>query len=79
MTGGLKEAKGRISFYCPNNNVSDPDSLIPDPDPAFSIESLNGSGSRVLMNKNCKKFTAGKLFFLNFFIKNCNLHIPRPP
>ncbi len=34
-----------------------------------------GSGSRVLITKNCKKFTAKKSFF---FIKNCNLLILRP-
>jgi hypothetical protein len=36
------------------------------------------SGSRVLMTKNCKKFTAGKK--INFLrIKNYNLPSPRPP
>jgi hypothetical protein len=57
-------------------SVSDPNSLIPDPDPAFKAEYCSGSGSRsgdpnevpdrVLMTKNWKKFTAEKKFN-NFF------------
>jgi hypothetical protein len=39
-------------------SVSDPDPLIPDPDPAFSTEHKSVSESRVLMTKNWKKFTA---------------------
>jgi hypothetical protein len=42
-----------------------------------TYRSGSGYGSRVLMTKNWKKFTAEK--FLNFFwIKNYNLPIPRP-
>jgi hypothetical protein len=37
-------------------SVSDPDSLIPDPDPAFSVEYR--SRSRVLMIKKLKKCAA---------------------
>jgi hypothetical protein len=41
------------SFQC----FLDPDSLIPDPDPAFLAEYQSGfgSGSRVFMAKNVKK------------------------
>jgi hypothetical protein len=36
-----------------------------------------GSGSRFLMTRSEKKFTAETLIF--FYIKNCNSRIPRPP
>ncbi len=38
----------------------------------------SGSRSKVLMTKNWKKFRA-EIKFKYFLIKNCNLHIPRPP
>ncbi len=36
-------------------------------------------GSRVFMTENLDKFTAGKFLLYIFWIKNCNLLIPRPP
>jgi hypothetical protein len=35
------------------------------------------TGSRSLMTRNRKKFTAGKK--CSFLFKNCNLPVPRPP
>ncbi len=43
-----------------SESVSDPDSLSPDPDPAFLAEYRYGSGSRILMAKNVKTFRAEK-------------------
>jgi len=43
---------------------SDPDSLIPDPDPAFQVK--HQSGSRVLTTKDWKTFIAGKNFLIFF-------------
>jgi hypothetical protein len=45
----------------------DPDSLNPVPDPGFGEQKLK------------KKVPTAEIFFLLFFIKNCNLLIPRPP
>ena len=45
--------------YLRRASVSDPDSLIPDPDPVFLAEYW--SGSEVLMTKNLKKFTVKKI------------------
>jgi hypothetical protein len=57
------------------DSVSNPYSFYTDPDPAFQAEYR--SGSRVLMTKNLKKFTAEKIIF--FYIKSFNLPIQRPP
>jgi hypothetical protein len=67
-----------ISYLTIKTSVSDPDSLRPDPDPAFFAEYR--SGSRVLMTKTLKKFTAEKKFDI-FFIKiaiSLGLHKGRP-
>jgi hypothetical protein len=58
----LKQVSGSSHSLPPNFagshisvSVSDPDSLIPDPYPAFQA-----AGSKVLMTKNWKKCTAEK-------------------
>ncbi len=54
-------------------NVSEPDSMSPDPDPIR----IQGFYDRKW--KNGKKFTAGKIFVKFFWIGNCNLlHKGRP-
>ncbi len=57
--------------------------LVADPDTESGSSSESGSGSssesRVLMTKNCKKFTSVKLFKNIFWIENSNLLVLRPP
>ncbi len=62
------------------NSVSDRDSLIPDPDPAYKAEywSGSGSGSRVLMTKIWQKTYRWKKNLIIFLIKNWILLISRP-
>jgi hypothetical protein len=57
----------------------------PDPDPEFDVGDQYGSGSgsnpiriQGFNDQNLKKI-ADENFFYFFYIKNCNLPIPRPP
>ncbi len=70
------------------DRVVDPYSFFtdPDPDPEFDVGDQYGSGSGSspirIQGFNDQKFQKNYSlkFFLNFFyIKNCNLPIPRPP
>ncbi len=56
--------------------VADPYSFDTDPDPVFYAEYR--SGSRVLMTKNWKKFTAEKKIYFLFY-QTLQLTIHRPP
>ena len=60
------------------SRVVDPYSFFPDPDPDPDVEAGDQYGSRALMTKIEKKITAEKKITF-FFIKSCNLPIPRPP
>jgi hypothetical protein len=67
ITDGKTRTKvsGELHASIPDASDSDPDSLISDPDPAQAgYQSRSGSGSRVLMTKNWKKFYSVKFFFL---------------
>jgi hypothetical protein len=54
--------QARLYRYCTYISVSDPDSIIPDPDPAFKAAYQSGSGSRVFMKKIEKNYTWRKLY-----------------
>ncbi len=72
-----------IMHFC---RVVDPYSFFPDPDPEFDVGDQYGSGSgsnsiriQGFNDQKLKKNYSWKFFFIFFYIKNCNLPIPRPP
>jgi hypothetical protein len=63
-------------------SVSDPDSLSPDPDPAFLAEYRSGSGPiriQGFYDQKLREITAANKKFDIFLLKNCKLLILRPP